>query len=81
MKDLSVDDLRRKAKWHGDHPKVGNQNLADSYARSALLKQRLGFQDRMESEGKSGPQDMHGRDVPVDKNNWPKGTSKWAFRE
>lgn len=56
-KDLTADDHFRKAKWHADHPKVGNPNLGDSHARSGLLRQRLMLQDRMEAQGKSGPTD------------------------
>lgn len=87
--DLSADEMRDKAKWHQSHPKVGNQNLADSYARSALLKQRHEAQVKMADAGKSGPtkmedypvQNAKGGKVEMDDNNWPKGTGKWAFRD
>lgn len=70
-KDLSVDDHMRKAKWHDDHPKVGNANLSKSHLESAKLKTRLPFQEFMEKSGKAGPQK-----VP----DAPPGTGTFAFR-
>lgn len=84
------EDYDRKAKWHSQRKDtIGNQNISDSYHKTAMLK-RKGVFDKMQDDMKSRPrvestldsrpQNAYGERLEVDDKGWPKGTEKWAFR-